>query len=144
MQMKRERATTVLNEMLERLEQNAWPLNLITEIHIFGSYIRGAWRSVISTSWSSTPLTKTLRPSNPSMPSSAAVDGYVPMRQALRGNRRGISFQFQGRDSLQSEDIELLLLWRQGEPIALAKQRLAAITPDTTAGRAPRDHVLPA
>ncbi|GFE27532.1 hypothetical protein [Streptomyces nigrescens] len=143
MQMKRERATAVLNEMLKRLEQNAWPLNLITEIHLFGSYIRGALevgdidvvvQHTTDDCWTEQSLDAFF----------GGRDSYVPMRRALRGNRRGISFQFQGRDSLQSEDIELLLLWRQGEPIALARRRLAAITPDTTAGRAPRDHVLPA
>ncbi|MFI6967114.1 hypothetical protein [Streptomyces sp. NPDC050255] len=46
--------------------------------------------------------------------------------------------------ALQDEGIDLLLLWKQGEPVALARQRLAAITVDPTAGRAPRDHVLPA
>ncbi|MGW8359245.1 nucleotidyltransferase domain-containing protein [Streptomyces wedmorensis] len=71
-------------------------------------------------------------------------DGHTPMRKALRGNRRGISFQFQERQALQDEGIDLLLLWKRGEPIALARQRLAAIAVDPAAGRAPRDHVLPA
>ncbi|MFG3489996.1 hypothetical protein [Streptomyces sp. NPDC047972] len=143
MQMKRERATTILNEMLERLEQNAWPLDLVTEIYLFGSYIRGALevgdidvvvQHTTDERWTQQSLHAFF----------GGRDSYTPMRQALRGNRRGISFQFQGRDSLQSEDIELLPLWHQGEPIALARQRLAAITSDATAGRAPRDHVLPA
>ncbi len=38
----------------------------------------------------------------------------------------------------------MLLLWRHNEPVALARQRLAAIPSDPAAGRAPRDHVLPA
>ncbi|MFB7669028.1 hypothetical protein ACFC1R_34815 [Kitasatospora sp. NPDC056138] len=68
----------------------------------------------------------------------------MPMRQALRGRRRGVSFQFQMRSSLEAEGFDLLALWRRGEPVDLARQRLAQIRPDPTAGRAPRDHVLPA
>ncbi|MFC1421303.1 hypothetical protein [Streptacidiphilus cavernicola] len=64
-------------------------------------------------------------------------------QQALRGRRRGICFQFQGRDSLREEGFELTLLWQQGEPFELARQRLAAIVPDPAAGRAPRDFMLP-
>lgn len=141
--MKRERATTVLNEMLERLEHNAWPLDLIKEIHLFGSYIRGALQ--VGDIDVAVQHTTDERWTEHSL--NALFDGrdsYTPMRQALRGNRRGISFQFQGRDPLRNENVELLLLWRQGEPITLARQRLAAITADTTAGRAPRDHVMPA
>jgi predicted nucleotidyltransferase len=40
--VKRERATTLLNEMLDRLEEGGWPLDLVDEILIFGSYARGA------------------------------------------------------------------------------------------------------
>lgn len=47
------------------------------------------------------------------------------------------------RGDLEDDGIVLLLLWRRGEPVALARERLAAIIPDPAAGRAPRDHVLP-
>ena len=40
--MKRERATTLLNDMLNRLEEGGWPLDLVDEILVFGSYARGA------------------------------------------------------------------------------------------------------
>ncbi|MER7966792.1 hypothetical protein ACFT1B_18505 [Streptomyces griseoincarnatus] len=140
--MKRERATATLHEMLDRLEQNIWPLDLITEVHLFGSYIRGALevgdidvviQHTTDERWTQHSLSALF----------SGRDGYAPMRQALRGNRRGVSFQFQERQALEKEGIELLLLWRQGEPITIARQRLAAITPDAAAGRAPRDHVLP-
>ncbi|MFJ6811614.1 nucleotidyltransferase domain-containing protein [Streptomyces anulatus] len=39
--MKRERATTLLNGMLDRLEEGAWPLDLVDEILVFGAYARG-------------------------------------------------------------------------------------------------------
>ncbi|MBT1105722.1 hypothetical protein [Streptomyces sp. Tu10] len=141
--MKRDRATVTLHEMLDRLERNTWPLGLITEVHLFGSYIRGALdvgdidivvQHTTDERWTRQAVDALF----------SGRDGHTPMRKALRGNRRGISFQFQERQALQDEGIDLLLLWKQGEPVALARQRLAAIPVDPTAGRAPRDHVLPA
>ncbi|KOV50847.1 hypothetical protein ADL00_42580 [Streptomyces sp. AS58] len=141
--MKRERATAVLGEMLDRLEQGAWPVNLVEEVHLFGSYIRGALevgdvdvvvQHITDEAWTEHSLNALL----------SGRDGYAAMRQALRGRRRGISFQFQNRKALTKDGFELLLLWQRGEPFSLARQRLAAITPDPAAGRAPRDHVLPA
>ncbi|MFJ4624668.1 hypothetical protein [Streptomyces sp. NPDC088812] len=141
--MKRERATAVLCEMLDRLEQSAWPLNLVEEIFLFGSYIRGALE--VGDVDIVVQLTADDRWKRESLDAMfGGRDGYAVMRQALRGRRRGVSFQFQDRSALEGEGIELLLLWRQGEPIDLARQRLTAISPDPAAGRAPRDHVLPA
>ncbi|MFE6633645.1 hypothetical protein ACFVFT_35535 [Streptomyces tendae] len=40
--MKRARATSLLNDMLDRLEEGGWPLDLVDEILVFGSYARGA------------------------------------------------------------------------------------------------------
>ncbi|MCL6302922.1 nucleotidyltransferase domain-containing protein [Streptomyces kronopolitis] len=40
--MKGERATSLLNDMLDRLEEGGWPLDLVDEILVFGSYTRGA------------------------------------------------------------------------------------------------------
>ncbi|MEU3511314.1 hypothetical protein ABZ733_26165 [Streptomyces longwoodensis] len=140
--MKRERATAVVREMLDRLEQGAWPLDLVEEIYLFGSYIRGALevgdvdvvvQHTTDERWRLDSLDAMF----------SGRDSYVVMRQALRGRRRGVSFQFQDRSALEGEGIELLLLWRRGEPVDLARQRLAAIPPDPAAGRAPRDHILP-
>lgn len=140
--MKRERATMLLGEMLDRLDQGTWPLNLVEEVYLFGSYIRGApevgdidvvVQHTTDERWKQESLDALFNGS----------DSYVAMRQALRGRRRGISFQFQERRTLEEEGFELLLLWRRGEPVALARRRLDAITPDPAAGRAPRDHVLP-
>lgn len=141
--MKRERATATLHEMLDRLEQNTWPLDLVTEVHLFGSYLRGApevgdidivVEHTTDQQWTRQVVNALF----------SGRDGHATMRQALRGNRRGISFQFQQHQALQDEGIDLQLLWKQGEPIDLARQRIAAITIDPTAGHAPRDHVLPA
>lgn len=40
--MKRERATRLLADMITRLENGAWPLGLVDEVYVFGSYARGA------------------------------------------------------------------------------------------------------
>lgn len=40
--MKRERATRLLADMITRLEGGAWPLGLVEEVYVFGSYARGA------------------------------------------------------------------------------------------------------
>ncbi|MFG2948416.1 hypothetical protein [Streptomyces adustus] len=141
--MKRERATAVLLEMLDRLEEGAWPLNLVEEIHLFGSYIRGALEvGDVDIAVQHASDERWRRESLAAMFSGR--DGYVGVRQALRGRRRGVSFQFQDCTALEGEGFELLLLWRRGEPMTLARQRLAEVTPDPAAGRAPRDHVLPA
>ncbi|MEN2424371.1 nucleotidyltransferase domain-containing protein [Streptomyces rimosus] len=40
--MKRDRATSLLTDMLDRLEAGGWPLDLVDEVLVFGSYARGA------------------------------------------------------------------------------------------------------
>ncbi|NUT47907.1 MAG: hypothetical protein HOV94_11450, partial [Saccharothrix sp.] len=118
------------------------PSNLVDEICLFGSYIRGALQvGDIDVAVQHSTDKRWVRESM-----SAFFDGrdsYVSMRQALRGRRRGVSFQFQARRDLEEDGIAMLLLWKRGEPVALARERLAAITADPAAGRAPRDHVLP-
>jgi len=40
--VKRERATRLLADMITRLEVGGWPLGLVEEVYVFGSYARGA------------------------------------------------------------------------------------------------------
>ncbi|MDX2290666.1 MULTISPECIES: nucleotidyltransferase domain-containing protein [Streptomyces] len=139
--MKRERATRLLADMITRLEDGVWPLGLVDEVYVFGSYARGALEPndvdvVIEHGTDRRWLGESL---------DASINGrdsYVGMRQALRGRTRGISFQFRGRSSLLDEGFELFLLWRKGEPFSLARERLASLTADPAAGPAPRDHML--
>ncbi|MFE0858810.1 nucleotidyltransferase domain-containing protein [Streptomyces mutabilis] len=139
--MKRERATRLLADMITRLEDGAWPVGLVDEVYVFGSYARGALEPndvdvVIEHGTDKRWLGESL---------DASINGrdsYVGMRQALRGRTRGISFQFRGRSSLLDEGFELFLLWRKGEPFSLARERLASLTADPEAGPAPRDHML--
>ncbi|MEH6376593.1 nucleotidyltransferase domain-containing protein [Streptomyces sp. KLMMK] len=139
--MKRERATRLLADMITRLEDGGWPLGLVDEVYVFGSYARGALEPndvdvVIEHGTDKRWLGESL---------DASINGrdsYGGMRQALRGWTRGISFQFRGRSSLLDEGFELFLLWRKGEPFSLARERLASLTADPEAGPAPRDHML--
>ncbi|WP_395576880.1 nucleotidyltransferase domain-containing protein [Streptomyces sp. BK79] len=139
--MKRERATRLLADMITRLEDGAWPLGLVDEVYVFGSYARGALEPndvdvVIEHGTDKRWLGESLDASI------SGRDSYVGMRQALQGRSRGISFQFRDRSSLQDEGFELFLLWRKGEPFSLARERLASLTANPEAGPAPRDHML--
>lgn len=141
--MKRARATRLLQDMITRLEQGGWPLGLVDEVYVFGSYIRGATEPndvdvVVEHGTDKQWLGEFLY---------ASVNGrdpYVGMRQALRGRTRGISFQFRGLESLRDEGFDLLLLWRRGEPFSLARERLVSLREDPSAGTASRDHMLSA
>lgn len=140
--MKRERATSLLVEMIDRLEVGAWPLGLVEEVYVFGSYVRGSLTPndadvVVQHGTDRKWLDESV------YASSYGKDSYTSMKQGLRGNRPGVSFQFGERDTLRAEGFELTLLWQRGEPFDLARQRLAAMTPDPTAEPAPRDHMLP-
>ncbi|MGG7568722.1 nucleotidyltransferase domain-containing protein [Streptomyces sirii] len=140
--MKRERATRLLEDMITRLEQGGWPLGLVDEVYVFGSYVRGAPEPndvdvVVEHGTDKRWLGESLH---------ASINGgdpYVGMRQALRGRTRGISFQFRGV-SLRDEGFDLFLLWRKGEPFSLARARLSSLREDPSAGTAPRDHMLAA
>lgn len=140
--MKRERATQLLTEMIDRLERGEWPVHLVEEVHLFGSYVRGALHPgdvdiVVQHSTDRRWLDESLH---------AMINGrdsYTSMKQGLRGRARGMSLQFQERDSLRDEGFELMLLWKKGEPFDLARERLEQLPVDPAAGSAPRDHMLP-
>lgn len=71
-------------------------------------------------------------------------DPSASMKRALKGNSRGLQVHFGERKTLEAEGFELTPLWTRGEPVDTARTRLAAITPDPAAGRAPRDHMIEA
>lgn len=139
--VKRERAVELAEHVLRNLQdsQDEWPLNLVTEVYAFGSFARGAatphdldidvehgrddeWISHFVTSMS------------------YGRDPYAPFRRMLTAGKRGCQFTFNFREQA---DFELTLLWRRGDTLAMALARLHAITLDSTAGRAPRDAMLP-
>ncbi|MEI5036285.1 nucleotidyltransferase domain-containing protein [Streptomyces sp. S1A(2023)] len=126
--MTRERATTLLNTMLDRLEEGAWPLDLVDEILVFGSYARGALNPsdvdlVVEHRWDDRLTSEFLHAL------SYGRDPSALMKRALKGNSRGLHIHFGERKTFEAEGFELTPLWTRGEPIGAARARLAAITP---------------
>ncbi|MEU7489605.1 hypothetical protein [Streptomyces sp. NPDC042319] len=113
------------------------------EVLVFGSYARGALNpadvDVIVEHRTDDRLTSEFVHAL-----SYGRDPSASMKRALKGTSRGLQIHFRERKTLEAEGFELTPLWTRGEPIATARTRLAAITPDPTAGRAPRDHMLDA
>ncbi|MGM7439909.1 nucleotidyltransferase domain-containing protein [Streptomyces tunisiensis] len=139
--MKRERATMLLNDMLDRLEEGGWPLDLVDEVLVFGSYARGALNP------SDVDLVVEHRRDDRLTSESLHALSYgrdpsASMKRALKGDSRGLQIHFGERKTLEAEGFALTPLWPRGEPVTAARARLAAITPDPTAGRAPRDHMI--
>ncbi|MET8683648.1 hypothetical protein ABZV77_05475 [Streptomyces sp. NPDC004732] len=139
--MKRERATSLLQEMLTRLDRSERPVDLIDAVHVFGSYARGAMEPADV----DVAVTHHVDPDF-----SAEVVGDImygrdpmaPMKRALKGNKRGIQFQFNQNDALTGMGTELALLWQRGDTLAQAQERLATLVADPQAGRAERDHMI--
>jgi hypothetical protein len=69
---------------------------------------------------------------------------YTDLRRALNGGMRGLQFQFQELENLHREQIATTLLWKRWDSLFTALERLSAIKADPEAGRAARDHMLPA
>jgi hypothetical protein len=138
----RARALSLTERLLERLVdgQDEWPLRLVREVYVFGSYARGAptpgdvdldvefdhkdeqWRKAFIAGLS------------------YGYDARRVFRQALVGRTRGVQFMFDGRSDA---DFDMTLLWRRGDDLQTAVDRLRAIKVDMEAGRAERDAMLP-
>lgn len=138
--MRRTRATELLELVLRQAQGNEWPITLIREIHVFGSYARGALEPADvdvavfrdrDEKWTH-HFVECL---------SYGRDPYSPLRTALRGRRRGISFLFDPEHG--HDDIPMTLLWKRGQPLEKSLERLHSIAPDPAAGRAPRDAMAP-
>jgi len=70
-------------------------------------------------------------------------DHLGALRRELRGNQRALELHFNELGDLRKEGFELRLLWRRGDSLEQARARLAALAPDASAQRAPRDSVHP-
>lgn len=139
--MDRKRAIDLAEHLLRNLDAGhlQWPLSIITEAYVFGSFSRGAltpkdldinleyardqqWR---------THFVGLL---------GSGRDPYAILRKTLTTGRRGYQFTF---DFRRHADFEMTLLWRRGDSLEAALGRLHAIKADPAAGRAPRDAMLP-
>jgi len=116
-----------------------WPLSLVTELYIFGSFARGTIEPhdvdidvefEIDQRWADHFAGCLAYGRNP----------HSPMKRALTGGKRGCQFEFNFRDRA---DFDMALLWRKDETLPAALERLHLIRPDPAAGRAPRDAMLP-
>ena len=140
--MKRQRATDLAEQLLARLHagRQEWPLSLVTEVYVFGSYARGAADphdldieveiNRQDDRWMSHFITAMSYDSDP----------YLIIRRALVDRSRSCQFLFESRDRV---DFPLTVLWRVGDSLEAAVARLHAMTVDEAAGRAPRDAMLP-
>ncbi|WP_159945460.1 MULTISPECIES: hypothetical protein [unclassified Nocardiopsis] len=141
--MKRKRALELLEHLLRNLDaqRDEWPLNLVTEVNVFGSFSRGALEPhdvdvdiehEVNREWAV-----------------AATDLYFRgrktsslFRQSLLQKKRGCELFLNGKREWE-KDFSLVTLWRRGETLETALERLHAIPVDTSAGRAPRDAMIP-
>lgn len=139
--MERARASVIAGGMLERLVAGGdeWPLCLIDEVNVFGSFARGALQP------GDIDLFITFRRDQRWADAfadalSCGHDPYRVFRRALMGRKRGVQFHFSSHDA----DVpDLTPLWHRGEDLQSGLARLHAIEPDPEAGRAPRDAMLP-
>ena len=127
---------------MERLVagREEWPLRVVTEVYVFGSYARGA------TEPHDVDLVVEIDRQDDQWLAHfgrclfGGKDPHSLIRRELAGASRGCQFLFEARDRV---DFPLTLLWHTGDPLSAALTRLDAIVEDQTAGRAPRDAMLP-
>src|SRR5262249_54866573 len=139
--VKRERVMILIEGALRALDQaqGEWPMSLIDELYVFGSFARGAMEPHdvdLDVEYHSDE--RWSRHIASCLPSGR--NPHSPMKQALPSGRRGCQFQFRYK---AEADCDMTLLWHAGDPLDTALDRLRAIPPDPTAGRAPRDAMLP-
>lgn len=116
--MKRERAEDLVAQMLQCVNdhQSEWPVSLLRELYVFGSFARGALDPHdvdIDVEYESderwvTHFIGCL---------SYGKDPHSPIKRALTSGKRGMQFLFNFRERA---DFELTLLWRKGDSLPLA------------------------
>ena len=141
--MNRAEATKRLLTVVERAAVGGELCELVDEIHVFGSYARGAREPGdldVSVSY------KTTEAESRKWVAAllAGRDRTLDLRRALRGSWRSVEMHFNNLNDLRLAGFEPVLIWRRGEPVETAQQRLAAIPEDPAAGTAARDPVIPA
>jgi hypothetical protein len=142
--VRRSEATKRLEGLLARVVGgNGSYLPRVREVWIFGSYARGALAvgdvdlavefdqtRDEAGMWFATLL-------------AGGFDHLGALRRELRGSQRALEIHFNELDDLRKEGFEPQLLWRRGDSLEQAHARLAALAPDASAQRAPRDTVHP-
>ncbi|GAB2785948.1 hypothetical protein GCM10027073_17900 [Streptomyces chlorus] len=145
--MKRARAVELVEQMLHRLDgDGAWPLALVREVWLFGSFARGALEPHDVDVAVCFERDERIRQAVIASLFSGGGSPYAPLRRALAGTSRGLQFQFedQEREQLRAEGVAMLPLWRRGDTLGQALAVLHGIDEDPGAGRAERDDMLDA
>lgn len=142
--MKRARAEQLVTDLLTRVAtEPQWPLTLVDQVHVFGSFARGALEPhdvdlavefTADQQFKMDFIYDLSRGRNP----------FAGLKRALTGGSRGLQVQFQELQNLHRDNIATTLLWKRGEPLSAALNRLNAIEADPDAGRAMRHFMLPA
>lgn len=141
--MDRRRAAEFVELVLHRLdeEQATWPLSLVREVAVFGSFARGAPHPNDVDLLIVHDHTDRRWGEHFAAYLSNGRDPYSIFRQLLIGRRRGSQLVF---DFPDPAELNPVILWRRGDSIATALGRLRAIPVEPSAGRAERDAMLPA
>ncbi|MBL7261588.1 nucleotidyltransferase domain-containing protein [Paractinoplanes lichenicola] len=140
--MDRERAMAMVEGVLKHLIDGAdeWPLSMVDEVYVFGSFARGALQP------GDVDLLVEFHGDDPRWDElvieglSYGRDPHRVLRAAMVGRKRGVQFLFNARRRV---DFDLTLLWQRGDDLATALTRLHAIAADPNAGRAERHAMLP-
>lgn len=142
--MKRSEATRRIEGLLDRVTTaDGRYLQRVREVWIFGSYARGALvvgdvdlaiefdqTGDEAGRWFATLL-------------AGGFDHLGALKRELRGNQRVLELHLNELAELREEGFELHLLWTRGDSFETARDRLGALAPDASAGRATRDTVHP-
>jgi hypothetical protein len=142
--VRRERATTIIDDLLATIcaRKAGSVLDIVVGVDVFGSYARGA----------QDPGDVDLNIEFDHERMLGRFDAYeyirgrhqTAIRKALVGGSRTVNLVFQARRFPDMYRFELTPLWHEGDDLATARARLQRIADDPTAGRASRDHMLPA
>ncbi|MEU2607646.1 nucleotidyltransferase domain-containing protein [Streptomyces albus] len=145
--MKRTRAVRLVEQMLHRLDgDSGWPLGLVQQIWLFGSFARGATEPHDVDVAVRFDRDERIKQAVIQSLISGRGNPYAPIRRALAESSRGLQFQFedQDREQLQAEGVAMLPLWRRGDTLQQGLAVLHGIAEDPTAGRAERDDMIDA
>ncbi|MGG7568820.1 nucleotidyltransferase domain-containing protein [Streptomyces sirii] len=145
--MKRARAVELVEQMLNRLDDDqGWPLSLVQQVWLFGSFARGALEPH--------DVDVAVRFERDERMTEAVVHSllsgrgnpFAPLRRALAGASRGLQFQFEdsAREQLEAEGTVMHPLWQRGGTLPQALAVLHGIAEVPGAGRAERDDMIDA
>lgn len=142
--MKRGEATKRIDALLERVVGgDGRYLRRVREVWVFGSYARGALEVGDIDLAVEFDQTKDEAGRWFATVMAGGFDHLGALRRELRGSQRVLEIHFNELEELREDGFEPQLLWRRGDSLEQARARLATLTPDPSAQRAPRDAVHP-